>query len=131
MLNRLNDVQSSINSTRSTQTEIVKTMENMRRESVSQIEQTQVRIRQEMSDMNSQTMQRTTDKLDRLRDEFEYRIKDHEKVCKYFLGCFTVFKTIILNYVKNYSNRIIFLKMNNVNDNYKHFKLILNIKSIH
>ncbi len=67
----------------------------MRRESVNQIEQTHTRIRQEMSDMNNQTMQRTTDKLDRLRDEFEYRTKDNEKVYKYFLGCFTLFKKVI------------------------------------
>ncbi|UJR33422.1 hypothetical protein I4U23_020867 [Adineta vaga] len=76
---KLSDLQSSINSTRSTQTEIVKTMENMRRESVSQIEQVQIRLRQETNDLNSQTIQRTTDKLERLRDEFEYRAKDAEK----------------------------------------------------
>ncbi|CAF2712117.1 unnamed protein product [Rotaria sp. Silwood2] len=79
LASKLNDVQSTINSTRSTQTEIVKTMENMRRESVSQVEQTHVRLRQEMSDMNNQMMQRTTDKLDRLRDEIEYRTKESEK----------------------------------------------------
>lgn len=55
-------------------------MENMRRESVSQIEQTNVRLRQEMNDMNTQIMQRTTDKLDRLRDEMEYKTKENEKV---------------------------------------------------
>jgi len=72
-------------------------MENMRRESVNQIEQTHIRIRQEMTDMNNQTMQRTTDKLDRLRDEFEYRTKDNEKVYKHFLGYFNLFKTVISN----------------------------------
>jgi hypothetical protein len=55
-------------------------MENMRRESVSQIEQTHVRLRQEMADINNQMMQRTTDKLDRLRDEIEYKTKENEKV---------------------------------------------------
>ncbi|CAF0727798.1 unnamed protein product [Rotaria sordida] len=79
LTSRLNDAQSTINSTRSTQTEIVKTMENMRRESISQIEQTHVRLRQEMSDMNNQMIQRTIDKLDRLRDEMEYKTKENEK----------------------------------------------------
>jgi hypothetical protein len=59
-------------------------MENMRRESVSQIEQTHGRLRQEMNDINNQMMQRTTDKLDRLRDEFEYKGKETEKVLKIF-----------------------------------------------
>lgn len=54
----------------------------MRRESVSQIEQTNVRLRQEINDMNTQIMQRTTDKLDRLRDEIEYKSKETEKVKK-------------------------------------------------
>ncbi|CAF1313628.1 unnamed protein product [Adineta steineri] len=79
LASKLTDLQSSLNSTRSTQTEIVKTMENMRRESVNQIEQTQVKLRQEMNDINNQTVQRTTDKLDRLRDDFEYRTKENEK----------------------------------------------------
>ncbi|CAF0728722.1 unnamed protein product [Adineta ricciae] len=79
LTSKVSDLQSSINSTRSTQTEIVKTMENMRRESVNQVEQTQVRLRQEISDTNAQTIQRTTDKLERLRDEFEYKAKDIEK----------------------------------------------------
>ncbi|CAF4401032.1 unnamed protein product [Adineta steineri] len=80
LASKLTDLQSSLNSTRSTQTEIVKTMENMRRESVNQIEQTQIKLRQEMNDINNQTIQRTTDKLDRLRDDFEYRTKENEKV---------------------------------------------------
>ena len=79
---RLNDVQLSVNSSRATQSEIVKTMENMRRESVSQIEQTHVRLRQEMSDTNNQLMQRTTDKLERLKDEIEYKTKENEKVMR-------------------------------------------------
>lgn len=78
--NRMNEVQSSINSTRSTHTEIVKTMESMRRENVSQIEQTQIRLRQEMTDQNNQIVQRTSDKIDRLRDDMEYRTKENEKV---------------------------------------------------
>ena len=77
---RLNDIQASINSTRTTQSEIVKTMENMRRENITQIEQTHTRLRQEINDMNNQTMQRTTDRLDRLRDELDYKIKENEKV---------------------------------------------------
>ncbi len=52
----------------------------MRRESVSQIEQTHVRLRQEMSDMNNQMIQRTTDKLDHLKDEMEYKTRENEKV---------------------------------------------------
>jgi len=52
----------------------------MRRESVSQIEQTQIRLRQEITDTNNQIMQRTTDKLDRLKDELEYKTKENEKV---------------------------------------------------
>ena len=52
----------------------------MRRESVSQIEQTHVRLRQEITDGNNQTLQRTTDKLERLHDELEYKIKESEKV---------------------------------------------------
>jgi hypothetical protein len=59
-------------------------MENMRRESISQIEQTHIRLRQEMSDTNNQLIQRTTDKLDRLRDELEYKTKENEKVKKTF-----------------------------------------------
>jgi len=55
-------------------------MENMRRESISQIEQTQIRFRQEIADTNNQMMQRTTDKLDRLKDEIEYKTKENEKV---------------------------------------------------
>ncbi len=86
LFNRLSDAQSSINSTRSTQSEIVKTMENMRRETVSQTEQTHVRLRQEMSDMNNQLMQRTVDKLDRLRDDIEYKSKETEKVKEEHLG---------------------------------------------
>ncbi len=78
--NRLNDALSSINSNRATQTEIVKTMENIRRESISQIEQTHTRLRQEITDTNNQMMQRTTDKLDRLKDEIEYKTKENEKV---------------------------------------------------
>ena len=76
----MNEVQSSINSTRSTQTEIVKTMETMRRENIGQIEQTHIRLRQEMTDQNNQIVQRTTDKIDRLRDDMEYRTKENEKV---------------------------------------------------
>ncbi|CAF5202299.1 unnamed protein product, partial [Rotaria magnacalcarata] len=79
LTSKLNDVQSTVNSTRSTQSEIVKTMENMRRESISQIEQTHIRLRQEMNDMNSQSLQRTADKLDRLRDEIDYKMKETEK----------------------------------------------------
>lgn len=79
-MNRLSEAQTSINSNRATQSEIVKTMENMRRESVSQIEQTHVRLRQEITDGNNQNLQRTTDKLERLRDELEYKIKESEKV---------------------------------------------------
>jgi lipid II:glycine glycyltransferase (peptidoglycan interpeptide bridge formation enzyme) len=78
--NRLNEVQASINSTRSTHTEIVKTMETMRRENVSQIEQTHIRLRQEMTDQNNQIVQRTSDKIDRLRDDMEYKAKENEKV---------------------------------------------------
>jgi hypothetical protein len=55
-------------------------MENMRRESVSQIEQTHLRLRQEMTDINNQMLQRTTDKLDRLRYEIDYKTKENEKV---------------------------------------------------
>lgn len=69
-----------MNSARATHTEIVKTMENLRRENVNQIEQVQVRLRQENGDLNGQSVQRMTDKLERLRDEFEYRAKDSEKV---------------------------------------------------
>lgn len=76
----MSEAQTSINSNRATQSEIVKTMENMRRESVGQIEQTHVRLRQEIADGNNQTLQRTTDKLDRLHDELEYKIKESEKV---------------------------------------------------
>lgn len=54
----------------------------MRRESVSQIEQTNIRLRQEITDTNNQSLQRTTDKLDRLHDELEYKIKESEKVRK-------------------------------------------------
>ncbi|CAF4926093.1 unnamed protein product [Rotaria sp. Silwood1] len=79
LVSKLNDVQSTVNSTRSTQSEIVKTMENMRRESINQVEQTYVRLRQEMTDTNNQMMQRTTDRLDRLRDEIEYKTKESEK----------------------------------------------------
>ena len=57
----------------------------MRRESVSQNEQTYIRLRQEMNDMNNQNIQRTADKLDRLRDELEYKSKENEKVFKYSL----------------------------------------------
>lgn len=81
---RLNDVQATVNSTRSTQSEIVKTMENIRRENISQIEQTHVRLRQEMGDMNNQLMQRTTDRIDRLRDEMDYKAKEAEKVLQSF-----------------------------------------------
>lgn len=77
---RLNDMQSTINTTRSTQSEIVKTMENLRRENVSQVEQVYNRIRQEMTDLNGQILQRTTDKIDRLRDDMDYRAKENEKV---------------------------------------------------
>ena len=76
----MNEVQSSINSTRSTHTEIVKTMETMRRENISQIEQTHIRLRQEMTDQNNQIVLRTSDKIDRLRDDMEYRAKENEKV---------------------------------------------------
>ncbi len=101
LFNRLSDAQSSINSTRSTQSEIVKTMENMRRETVSQTEQTHVRLRQEMSDMNNQLMQRTVDKLDRLRDDIEYKSKETEKVKEEHLGSVWRFKTEIwLNILK-------------------------------
>lgn len=55
-------------------------MENLRRENVSQNEQIQVRLRQEITDTNNQTLQRTTDKLERLRDELEYKTKENEKV---------------------------------------------------
>ncbi|CAF3503652.1 unnamed protein product [Rotaria socialis] len=79
LTSKLNDVQSTVNSTRSTQSEIVKTMENMRRESITQIEQTHIRLRQEMNDMNNQSLQRTADKLDRLRDEIDYKMKETEK----------------------------------------------------
>lgn len=77
---RVNDVQVTINTTRSTQNEIVKTMENLRRETVSQIEQVYTRVRQEMTDLNNQNVQRTTDKIDRLRDDMDYRAKENEKV---------------------------------------------------
>lgn len=80
LLFRLNEVQSTINTTRSTQNEIVKTMENLRRETISQIEQVYTRVRQEMTDLNSQMAQRTSDKIDRLRDDMDYRAKENEKV---------------------------------------------------
>jgi predicted secreted acid phosphatase len=114
----LNDAQLSINSNRATQSEIVKTMENMRRESVSQIEQTHIRLRQEMSDTNNQLMQRITDKLERLRDEIEYKSKETEKVKEEDLREF--------GFSRSSENRIINLNMNNVNDKYKPYKAILN-----
>ena len=61
-------------------------MENLRRETVSQIEQVYSRVRQEMTDLNNQNLQRTTDKIDRLRDDMDYRAKENEKVKRRFFS---------------------------------------------
>ena len=104
----------------------------MRRESVNQVEQTQVRLRQEINDTNAQTIQRTTDKLERLRDEFEYKAKDiekvmHEDVLRFFFQRDSLEEKKTLS-IENLSNRISKSKMNNDNDNYKPFKATSNNK---
>ena len=62
-------------------------MENIRRESVNQIEQTHIRLRQEMGDMSNQLMQRTSDKLERVREEIDHKTKETEKVERFFSFC--------------------------------------------
>ncbi|CAF1680737.1 unnamed protein product, partial [Didymodactylos carnosus] len=75
----VNDVQSSLNITRSTQADALKTVENIRREITNQNEQIQTKLRQEMNDIASQIMLRTTDKLERLKDDIDFKSKEYEK----------------------------------------------------
>ncbi|CAF0795309.1 unnamed protein product [Didymodactylos carnosus] len=80
LASKVNDVQSSLNITRSTQADALKTVENIRREITNQNEQIQTKLRQEMNDIASQIMLRTTDKLERLKDDIDYKSKEYEKV---------------------------------------------------
>lgn len=110
-------------------------MENLRRENVSQNEQTQVRLRQEISDVNNQTMQRTTDKLERLKDELEYKTKENEKVNekRKHMASGDFCEKVDLDDKRKENclilqNRIIKLNMNNVKDKCNRYKTISNNK---